>query len=646
MNEPACYDIRQVADALAIHKSVAEKRAKKEAWPYAEVSTRGGKKRIYPLTTLPTQVKTVLLMREQIAVQAPKEPRKNGKLGIYSEAQVQSFWALYERSTDKHKDIAKRRQAALMTIDTLVQQGMPLMQARAQVSLQLRRDRLSGGSSPSALGHWAKRVQGASRHDWTALLIPDWCGRKKTSEIEPAAWGIYKDNYLRPERPSSSSCYRLVERTAKTNPHWAPLPNEKTFLRRVRRELLPQTIVLAREGLEAAEKGFPAQERDRSGFAALEGVNADGHMFDVAVTFPDGTTGRPIILGWQDLYSGKILAWRMDQTESSDLVRLSFCDLVRTYGIPGKCWLDNGRAFASKKITGGSANRYRFKVKEEDPEGIISALGTQVHWVKPYHGQSKPIERAWRDFCDSIAKHPAFAGAYLGNNVMNKPENYGSRTVPWADFERVVNEEIAAHNARPGRRSKVCAGRSFDDTFAEAYSRATIRKASSEQLRTLLLAAEAVSASATDGSVRLSGNRYWVEALSAYAGRKVVVRFDPMSLHTAVHVYQLNGVYIGEAACIASVGFADTNAAREHARAKKTWVRAAKTQLEAERRMTAAEVAAQLPSMPPAQLPPAAVIAPVFGNKIKKPEVVDDGRESALARMLEREGQRLIDKAL
>src|SRR3546814_11612024 len=70
-------------------------------------------------------------------------------------------------------------------------------------------------------------------------------------------------------------------------------------------------------------------------------------------------------------------------------------------------------------------------------------------------GQSKPIERAWRDFCDTIAKHPVFAGAYTGNKPDAKPENYGSHAVPLALFRAVFAREIAGPNAGQGRRTEI-----------------------------------------------------------------------------------------------------------------------------------------------------------------------------------------------
>lgn len=587
--------------------------AKRELWVFRQRPGRGGG-REYAFTSLPAQTQAALALREcRLATTTRPETRKDAAV---ARVEIESAWERYERAPDRLKDVAKQRLRALQAVDALAQGGLPLMQARAQVAAQMQREGVKGGSVQS-LCRWAADVAGVDRAYWLAMLLPAYTGRTATAEIETAAWDIFKADFLRLEAPSAASCYRRLERIAAQNPDWVPLPALRTFLRRIDREIARPVLLLARKGEEALMRAFPAQERDRGVFSALEAVNADGHVWDVGVTFPDGTKGRPVIVGFQDLYSGKIVGWRLGQTESADLVRLAFADMVTTYGIPSAVWLDNGRAFASKYLTGGTPNRYRFKVREEDPAGIITALGVQVHWVTPYHGQAKPIERAWRDFCDGIAKHPAFAGAWLGNNVANKPENYGSRTVPWAEFERVINEEIAAHNARIGRRSKVCAGRSFDQAFGESYATATVRKATAEQLRTLLLAAEAVTASAVDGSVRLAGNRYWCEALARHAGSKLVLRFDPMSLHTCVHAYQLDGTYIGEAACVASVGFADTNASREHARAKTQWRRAAKQQLAAERRMEAAAVAAQLPASGPEELPAAGVVAPMFGRKGK-----------------------------
>lgn len=600
------FSARAIADAHGVSKRSIERRAESGCWPSRPRTGRGGGSE-YPYSALPPATQIALARRYA----PPPINATHARKAKWTEARIQAAHERYDCAKQSLKDAAQLRLRALRAVMHLVDGGMGVLAARELVARQLSDE--GTPATAATIARWQDMVDGAHYSDWMFLLVPAYTGRTKTAEMSEQAWDVFKADYLRLEQPSAQACYDRLARIAQAQ-GWPALPSLRTFTRRLTAELPRQVLVLAREGEEALMRTYPAQERHTGDLAAMSAANADGHRFDVFVRTPDGTRiVRPIIVGWQDIYSRKMLAWRLGETESSDLVRLSFADMVAEYGAPEEVWLDNGRSFAAKILTGGTPNRYRFKVKDEDPRGIITALVQRVHWVTPYHGQAKPIERAWRDFCDRIAKHPAFAGAYVGNNPTAKPENYGSRAVEWDAFEAVVREEIIAHNARTGREAKACAGRSFDATFAASYAKAPVRKASAEQLRTLLLASTAVTASAVDGSVHLAGNRYWCEALARHAGRKVVLRVDPMRLHTGVHVYGLDNAYLGYADCVASVGFADSNAAREHTRARKNYRRAAKDMLEAERRMDAAQVAAQMPSELPPELPTASVIAPLFG---------------------------------
>jgi transposase InsO family protein len=620
------------------------KMAQREGWSARKRPQ--GKGWEYSFEVLPAAAQAAVLLSQRPAHLQPARQSKAAR----DEAHIRTLWARYEQVPQDMKDVAARRLAALQAVNKLVEQDHRLLDARGAVAAQLQRDGMRGASAPS-LGRWAAAVAGLEPQHWVAALVPNYTGGTATAEIPEEAWDTFKADYLRLEAPTATSCYERLQRIAKVR-GWV-LPSLDTFERRIAK--LPRGVrILAREGEEALMRTFPAQERDRTVFHALEAVNADGHKFDVFVRTPMGDVVRPMMVGVQDLYSGKILGWRIAETESADLARMAFRDAISRYGIPTHAWLDNGRGFASKMLTGGVANRFRFKVREDDPTGVLVGMGVQIHWATPYHGQAKPIERAWRDFCDRIAKHPEFAGAYTGNKPDAKPENYGSKAVAWDLFVRVVEQEIAAHNARTKRRTRVCGGvHSFDDVFAASYAQSTIRKATDEQLRQLLLTAEVVSADRLEGAVRLSGNRYWCEALSEHAGQKVLVRFDPDALHTEVQVYTLANVYIGQADCIAAVGFADTSAAREHTRARRQYIRATKDQARAEIRMDIAKVAAQLPAdEAAATVPVAGVIAPVFG-KGKRPAAsqplqrtgTDDARESNLASLLEHmQAQQLKDR--
>ncbi|MEI6161775.1 MAG: transposase domain-containing protein, partial [Roseococcus sp.] len=512
-------------------------------------------------------------------------------------------------------------------VETLVSAGEGRVQAMVMVAAEQK-------VALSSLYEWAKCTHGLAREDWLPALAPRHGGGRERAELPDEAWAMLKGDFLRPERPNFTACYRRLTRVA-AEQGWT-VPAERTLYARIMQIPAHQRVLL-RDGVDALRRMFPAQQRDRGVFHALEAVNADGHTWDVFVRWPDGTIGRPHMVAFQDLYSGKILSFRVDVALSWHPVRLAFGDMVEAFGIPRLCWLDNGREFAAKRITGGQKTRYRFKVKDEEPEGLMTTMGVEVHWTTPYHGQAKPIERAFRDMAQDIAKHPAFAGAYTGNSPTNKPDNYGKTAVPLDTFLRVIGEEIAEHNARAGRRSPICAGRSFDETFSASYAVSPIKRASAEQRRLWLLAAEAVRPRAQDGAIHIHGNRYWAEFLHAQRGSQVVARFDPETLHEALHIYAADGRYLGEAECLEAAGFNSVPAAQEQGRRLKQYLRATRQGAEALERMSIAEVARRLPQIEAAEPPEARVVQPIFaGNAaLKAAPRADLEREEESDRVLD-----------
>lgn len=100
---------------------------------------------------------------------------------------------------------------------------------------------------------------------------------------------------------------------------WETLTKD-TGWRHLKAEVPRITRFFAREGLMGLQRCFPAQIRDRSGLTAMEGVNADCHKIDIFVQWPDGTINRPQIIAFQDLYSGKILSWRVDHDPNKVMV--------------------------------------------------------------------------------------------------------------------------------------------------------------------------------------------------------------------------------------------------------------------------------------------------------------------------------------
>lgn len=512
-------------------------------------------------------------------------------------------WRWYEAQSDKVHREAERRLAIVAEVELLEESGMTRTAAIADVSARHPK------AGKATVWNWLRSLEGLARPNWLPALAPRHKGGGAEAEIHPLLWTAFKSDFLRLSAPTLTSCY---ERTAAiATERGLSMPSERTFRRRLEREIDPRIVKLRREGEEALRRAQPSQRRTVAHLHALEHVNIDGHKFDDFVKLPDDRVIRPIMVAIQDIYSRKILAWRIGEAESSVLTRLAFADLFREYGIPKACTLDNGRAFASKWITGGAKSRFRFKIKEEEPTGLLTSLGIRIHWALPFRGQSKPIERGFRDLCDTIAKHPAMEGAYTGNSPTAKPENYGSRAVPIERFVELVASGIAAHNARLGRRTETARGRSFDETFAESYATAPIGKATPEQLRLALLAAEQIMVDRRTGEVKLYGNRYWSEDCGALLGQRVTVRFDPDRLHGEVHLYGQDGRFLTTAELIADTGFDDAASAKSAAKRHADYRRRIRDAAEAEQLLVADELAALQAQSRPAQVPEPAVIRPV-----------------------------------
>lgn len=510
-------------------------------------------------------------------------------------------WAAYVRRPASVQAEARLRMRALMQWERMVDEGLTKDTATARLAHELQVTR-------GTIFAWRRLVKDKRRSDWLPALAPEYKGRTKMADCSSQAWEAFKADYLRLEKPSAKSCYdRVVKASAG---HGWTVPAFNTMLRRIERELPAPLITFLREGEKALLRTYPAQQRTRAHFHALQGVNADGHTLDVWVRWPDGEVLRPVVTVIADLYSNAILAYRVDKSESAAAVRLAFYDLFRDWGIPDFALLDNGRAFASKQMTGGQKTRFRFKVSPDETDGVLTALGVKVHWATPYSGQSKPIERSFRDLCDRVAKHPRLAGAYSGNSPMTKPDYArGVQPVDFDIFLPTLDEGIVDHNARPGRRSEVARGRSFGEAFAESYAVSPIRKASAEQLRLAMLASEKVTARAPSGSLHVLGNRYWSEWLSGHVGDRLTARFDPEDLAEPISVYGADGVYLGDAECWEAVGFHSVEAAREHGRKRRAYARHLREAAKIERGMSIDELVALQPAAAtPAPQPEAKVV--------------------------------------
>ncbi|MGA6973507.1 MAG: transposase domain-containing protein [Candidatus Binatus sp.] len=459
------------------------------------------------------------------------------------------------------------------------------------------------------------RVQGRPSELWAFLLLDGNRGRSRHEYGRD--WDRhFRSFYLVRTAPAASICLdNACKSITKMDVGAARragirVPTSRALLDRLHSELSQEAILLARCGADAvAARHY--QDRDYSSLAAGEALNGDGHRLDWFVKRPDGYVGRPVLFALQCLFSNSITGWRIDWTENRDLVRLCAADAFRK-ALPKSLYLDNGRAGASKWLTGGVSlgRRFRFKTKSEDAIGVFRLLGIDLRFTNPYAGRSKKIERFWGDFESHLRGRPELRLAYAGNGKDEPAERAAAHAVPIELFIRILGEEIAAYN-----------GRGHDELWNRSVaSGAVLRKATESQLRLLLLAAQKVRIHAKDSCIHIFGNRYEVSDITA--GTDVIVRFDPARLFDDLFLYDREGRYLGAAKCVAPVGFADHAAARETARLNSVRKRALRAELDAQDLIGSIELAGSLPQVePPA--PAAAKVVRPFRSPIEAPRVTE-----------------------
>ncbi len=546
---------------------------------------RGRASWTYHISLLPQGAQQRLSMLHRQLPTAPAEPAFNDA--------SKALWDRFEALSDKQKDECRRRLEVLSAVERYEAAG----QSRSAAVALAARDT---GNSARTIFTWLGLTTGHPRSDRLAALAPAYKATAQHANCHPKAWDVLTSDYLRPARKSFARCYRDMRKIASQN-GWLPIPSESALRRRFDAEVPAAVVTLARKGREKAKQMYPAQKRSRAMLHAMQAVNMDGHKIDVFVLLADGRVVRMHLLALQDLYSGMIVAWRLAETENKETVRLAIGDMVELYGIPEKMVLDNGRAFTSKWITGQTETRYRFKIRDEDPQGILVSLGVEIVWANPYSGQSKPIERAFRDLADAIAKDAFCEGAYTGNKPDAKPENYGKAAIPLEAFAEHVARKIDEHNRQEGRRTETAAGRSFLETFEASLAEPTtiVTRPTDAQRSLWMLAADTVRTRKGSGEIHFMDNRYWSVELNAYAGKRVIVRFDPGYLHSSIRVYTLDDRLICVAPCIAPTGFFDQGAARVHARNRAAYLRAVKEQTRLHASLAADELARLAGSAPP-----------------------------------------------
>ena len=360
------YTIAEIAEVLGEHERAVYRLAKKQGWNVQagkarRRSGRGGGWE-YHVSLLPDKARARLTI---------------GVSGAEVRSKSSELWSEFEKLSKARKEACEERLKVVDAVEELVRGGMSETASITYIAKQFAK-------SERSIRTWRKKIAHVDRANWLPALADKYRQTTQFADCHAEAWEALKSDYLRPEKPSFSSCYRRVQMAAREH-GWCPFPNSQALRRRLMADVPKEVMIVAREGGDKVKNLYPAQRRDRSMLHAMQAVNMDGHRFDVFIQIDEKEKSDRIhLIALQDLYSGKIVAWRLSKSEDKNVVRLCIGDMVARHGIPEKILLDNGRAFASKWITGQTKTRFslqdptRGSARSTDHVGCVCCLGSTL----------------------------------------------------------------------------------------------------------------------------------------------------------------------------------------------------------------------------------------------------------------------------
>jgi hypothetical protein len=609
---PTHFSTSELAGLLGISRQALFKRARVRNWEKASNLRKGqGGGFVWPVDGLDEESRQRALSEYAKRQNKERQRPMTEDETAYEQQRLDCMAEQFARKTEKARERACRRLQLLLEAIELVEGGMGIIKA-------FRLTAKNNNVHWSNLRNWyygtdkKLGVKDLPRREWLYALQDHYVGRRPCAEWTEEAKEFFFSLYLHQRAPDASECIRRMFEAAELH-NWT-CPNQRTIYREIKK----RGTGILRDYLRGKDKDFrnimPPQERDHTCFQAGEATVYDATPLDLYAIFEDGElVEKPALLAGQDIYSGKLIAWRLGKTETADLYRLTIFDQLGHH-TPQHIWTDNTRAAANKLITGNGSNRHRFLNKEGDSLGLLQHAGIKHHFTSPNHEMSspgaKPVERA-------------FGIGGIHNLILNNPRirDLGTKgkPVPVVLLREVIAEEIARFNSREGRRGKHMQGRSFDQIFAESFSQAN-RVNVSHFTRDLFLLNREEATVQSNGLITINAgrgqekNRYWSQKSSEYAKQRVLVYYDPDNLTKDICFSHLNGSFIGRAQYQPSKAFMDKEAGKEYAKARASILKAEKKKAAAEVTMDTLEIQKLTKKIEAAEMPKPATSHTAFGN--------------------------------
>lgn len=375
----------------------------------------------------------------------------------------------------------------------------------------------------------------------------------KNTTVPDDAFEHWKGLIWNEGAPSYEFCWKVTASLhCTTKESLASFPTCDAFLRRLRATYTESQIYLARYGQKKwSQKYAYSIDRDSSNVQAGKVWVCDHAQIDNLVSSNKSKAKREKVLapwytGWRDFKTSKHLAGDLyEDSPNSDHILQTFYHAALKYGLPEIVYIDNGKDFRAKDVTGG---RKSTKLDAEKAKSTMSLLGIKVIFALPYNAQSKPIERDFRKVKEWFAK---MLPGYRGGHVLERPEKLAreiktGKIISFKEYKPLFEKFIEEVLNKMPSKGKALQGLSPDDLWNQ--SNIIKRTADKDSLKLCCMRSSKTMTIGRHG-IRDSefGVTYFDEWLWNHPRAKVYLRRDPRDFNEAWVFNADTDEYLGKA---------------------------------------------------------------------------------------------------
>lgn len=349
--------------------------------------------------------------------------------------------------------------------------------------------------------------------------------------------------------------------------HWEKIPSYQSVVRYINYLMEDENMYnawyLASRGTrEYKNKILVKGSRDTKSLKVMQIVMGDEHTFDcwVAYTHPNGkvTAIKPHLAAWIDMRSRAIIGDVMCKDANSGILKQSLLKMMYSEpgGIPEYLYIDNGKDYTAKTMTGRSRNDRSGMDFDDEAKGFYKSIGIKDdHRALPYEPWSKgQIERFFSTVCSQFTKwFTSYTGTLTGSKtfakvnkdikgmlergeLMNLDEFYQA----WSKWLHEVYMVRKHGGLKKAGEEWLTPLSCFEN--AERYEKAVPPRSYAT-----MLMMKSENRFVKNIGIQLMGKEYRSDELCDFIGQKVDIKYDPEDMGT-IYVFQ-KGRKVCEAYC-------------------------------------------------------------------------------------------------